>query len=667
MKIATLNFAGQTFRRCYIEDAAEASKVTLKLANSKAKRFGLDIETGKGSSYEPVMRGKRIIGPAPGLCPHLSFIRLIQIYDPTTKIAYVFDVWKMRVKEEFNYRAAGTFHILFKEKKFIAHNGVFELKHLSHNGFHDIHVDCSMLLSILVDRAEHSPFESDEADDRDDEDGEATSFKKKGYGLDAVIGRLFKIRIAKHEQTSDWNREKLSKSQINYAALDALLTYKVGVRMMKKVAKYKMEKAYEVLRDMQHVVADMELRGLAIDWKAHRKLMREWKDKHEHFAHRCSREFGEVNLRSSKQLNEWVRTNYPEKFWKRYWPLTKTSLERLEENPKAEVAVSFGKDSLKQVIDVLERKFKRPTRALSALLEYKKYDKLLSTYGETLIAIQHPITKRLHSSFIIGETRTGRLSCREPNLQNLPRDKSVRALFTAPANRTLLVADYSQIEMRAEGALSDDVVMQTAFKKDIDLHERIVKVCLGIDCSKITDPEERKMARFGGKAINFGFSFGMGGPKFERYALTQYGVKIPEGGGKRIQQIYQKTYPGYYRYCEEQRRICAKLGYVVTPLGRRRKLEEGEQYTKSVNTPVQGGAAEAIMVALIRLRERLPDNCHIVSTVHDEILIECPKPEPRLKILLEECMTYGFSKVFPNGVTNKLVDAHFGKSWAAAK
>lgn len=651
MKAATLEFNGSSFRRFYMDNLYEMAKCCNFILKSKAERFGLDIETSKKADYKdfvPVKKGNRIIGPAPGLCPLLSHIRLIQIFDPNKQFVYIFDVGKISL-----WRSSGVLRAVLTEKKFIAHNGVFEIKHLTHNGFPNMHVDCSMLLTILVDRAERSPFEPEEENEDEPADGLA-KYKKTGYGLDAVIGRLYDVRVSKYFQTSNWNGE-LSSDQINYAALDAVLTYRVGKDMIKKVLEYKMLKAYKVLRDMQHVVADMELTGVAIDQEQHRLLITQWEKQHEENTKECTKRFKKVNLNSSKQLNIWAKAKYPEAFWRRYWPNTNASTE---EN----TILSFGKDSLKEVIDIIERKFKQKSTGLSSLLRFKVCAKLLSTYGITLAQITHPITGRIHCSFIIGETRTGRLSSREPNLQNLPRDKAVRSLFIAPHNKHLLVADYSQIEIRTAAALSKDPVMTDAFVKGIDLHKYIVKMCFNWKMKDITK-DQRQL----GKAINFGYQFGMGWKKFAKYALTSYGQKITDDQAQHTFHTYHNLYRHYSHWCIKERSICERLGFVRTPLGKIRKLLPEEQYTRSVNTQVQGGAAEVIMLALIYFRQVKPEGCKLISTIHDEIIVECDQQKPDYKELLESCMLKGFKEVFPEAPINGLVEAKFGSNWAECK
>lgn len=660
MKSATLEFQGHKFKRYYITSEADACKATRIITYSNTPRFGLDIETSKKAgweTFEPIKKGRRIIGPCPGLCPLLSDIRLIQIYDPNEKTVYVFDCAKIG---KHYWRGSGMFRIMLTEKKYVAHNGVFEIKHFTHNGFSDMQIDCSMLLDMMVQRAEHSPFEPPEEDDEDEDDFENDGLgklKKIGFGLDACIARLFKIHVGKHFQTSNWNAGDLSTEQINYAALDAVLTYVVGKKQYKKVIDYRMKRSYEVFRDMQHVVADMELKGVLIDREAHKSLIEEWKITHEENTKEIEKRFKKINVRSSKQLNKWAEEKFPKDFIERLWPKTKKG------------AISFGKNSLIEVCDYVERKYKKEPKSLRTLLQYKRVDKLLSTYGETLDKIIHPITGRIHASFIIGETRTGRLSSREPNLQNLPRDEAVRKLFIAPTGKSLLVADYSQIEIRAGAALSKDPVMTNAFVKGIDLHKYILKMCFGWGKKFWAglSEEEAKKQRNMGKAINFGFMYRMWWKKFGKYALTSYGVRVNEGDSKRTFDTFHGTYNKYSNWCEVEYRKCERLGYVRTPLGMMRKLVPEEMYTRAVNTQVQGGAAEVLKLAMIDYRKKKIDRAPLVLNIHDELMCECDRTKHEYQFDLEESMIKGFQEVFPDAPINNLADARFGLNWNEAK
>lgn len=630
MKNYKFEFNGKPYVSRYVTTSSDTIKALAKFKENPRKLYGLDIETGKKSVFKSHEKA--------GLCPHLSFIRLIQVYDGAS--IYVFDL--SRIKRDGDEGVRALRHFLSKEK-FVAHNAIFEIKHFLNLGI-EIDCICSMILGQFYETAMHSPFEPKT------DKGEKTFFAGKGFGLAPLVQRHFGVVISKQQQISNWAKPKLSKEQICYAALDAILTYDLAKHLYPKVKELKMLKAYKLYKDMQYVIAEMELNGMAVDLKEHDRLIKDWEKAVRDSEKRAKKYYGEVNLRSSKQMNEWLVKRYEKKpAVLKSWPKTKTG------------SYSFNKNDLFDYT-------KDP--AIKVLLEYKKYATLLSTFGKSLQEKINPKTGRLHCSFSLGHTRTGRLSSRDPNLQNMPaREGSFRHIFVAPKGMVLVVADFSQIEIRVAGEISSDPVIRRAYKEGIDLHKSIVAVLENKPLSKVTK-EERQL----GKAINFGLQFGMGAAKLAFYARSSYGVKMSEAQAETAWAAYHSKYSVYSKWCTKQRRKCEELGWVRTPMGKVRKLEPTEVYTKAVNTPIQGGAAEVSFYALCELRKALkkedPDRkIKILNTVHDEILLECDELYGEFAArLLQHAMRYGMLKVFPKatGLQN-LAESAVGVNWAEAK
>lgn len=622
----TFDFADTHYKALYLTDRKEIDVALKRLYSSKAAVIGLDLETGKELTH-----------PQAGLDPHMSYIRLAQLYDGET--VYVVD-WQAA---DMQPNASLYFTKILLERQLIAHYAIFEIKHLIYHVCEPKNVHCSKLMADFVYHAEHSPFEPD-----DDEDNPKP---KRGLGLGALAEKYFGIKIPKQYQKSDWNKEELSKEQIIYAALDAVLTYKLGKLLLPQMKKHKLIKCYLLYKDMQHVIADMELAGMVIDKKEHNRLIAEWTKKRDHHREECRKYFGSVNLRSPKQLHMWVQRFYSDR------------PDLLRRWPKSEKTGNYSFNKIK-LADL------EPLDPVKEILAYKKYATLLSTFGESLQQKISPATNRLHCNFTLGETRTGRLSSRNPNLQNMPaRDDSFRHIFIAPPGHSLVVADFSQVEVRVAGELSNDPVIRRAFEQGVDLHKAIVAAVSGKAIEDITK-EERQL----GKALNFGLQFGMGPTKLAKYARNSYGVELSESQAQHAWEVYHQTYRRYSSWCEQQRRRCEKQGTVVTPSGRRRKLAETEVYTKAVNTPVQGGAAEVSFAALIELRKTLRSDVStffqvkIINQIHDEIIVECPDSlVQKVKAILEKSMERGMRAVFPKATLNGLVEANSGKDWAEAK
>jgi len=626
MKVFNAKFHDVKFKTCYITDEKEASIICKKLLDNPQSLYGLDIETFKNENY---LEHKKA-----GLCPHMSGIRLLQIYDGVENV-YVFDLYSVPLS---------SISSVLQSKRFVAHNAIFEIKHLTHAGYSDLNVGCSMLMDILVYNAEHSPFEPE---DTEDEEVDVPKGKRSYHSLRAVVKRYYDIWISKDQQVSDWNKKVLTNDQLQYAGLDAVLTYNLSQVLSKKIVAYKMEKAYKLLKDMQHVVAEMELTGFPVDWEAHKALMTRWEVELKKADEKCKPFFGITNLNSSKQMGEWALKN-----------LTQTQLDAWPKTEKG--ALTFTRTKIFE--------FKK-IPAIEALLEYKKYAKLISTYGISLAEQKHPVTGRLHSSFFIGQTRTGRMSSRDPNLQNMPKDTkdigwSIRSIFKTGENRQLVVADLAQIEIKIGAYLSKDSVMNRAFEKGIDLHKYIVHVLSGKAYDKVDSQE-----RFLGKAINFGLMFGMGGKKLKDYAAMSYDVHLTEQQAWDAYNAYHDTYKGYSSWCDRQREMCKKLGFARTPMGKMRRLLDDENYTKAVNTPVQGGAAEVIMLAMIKLKDLIkPYPIKIVSVVHDEIILETfTELVPEAKKALEYSMQWGLTQLFPDAHLHGIAECGSADNWKGAK
>ena len=621
MRQLSLKFQSELIDCYYIIDTIEAARQLERLVNSPKKFWGIDLETAKGKLY--------LTHPMAGLDPRMSEIRLLQLYDGE-KI-YVFDLFKCRSKEFDRH-----INEFLRVKKLVAHYAVFELKMLMHHFCEPKDIHCSMLLGNFVYHAEHSPFEPSADSDED------APKNVRSMSLAAQTEKYFGVRIPKTYQLSNWNAEELSNEQLIYAGLDAVLTYRLGKILVKKVNDYKVDKAYTLYKNLMPVLAEMEMAGMKIDKKAHSELIKEWTKQKAEFEKEARVHFGSVNLRSSAQLHKWVQRTYAKQpDILRKWPKTEKG------------NYSFNKGKLVDFEHLEE---------IKSLLAFKKYATLLSTFGESLLQKISPATSRVHCSFTLGETRTGRLSSRAPNLQNMPaRDGSFRHVFVAGRGCSLVVADFSQIEVRVAGELSRDPVIRKAFQEGIDLHKLIVSKVRGIPFSEVTKEDRQKV----GKGINFGLQFGMGPAKLAIYA------GIPMELAVRGHKIYHQTYSVYSRWCNEQRRIAERTGYVRTPMGRMRKLCDTEVFTKAVNTQVQGGAAEVSFLAMQELRrvikkERIPSK--IINVVHDEILNEC-KDEVVKEVaeITEAAMVYGLLQIFPNASTKNLVEAHHAKSWAEAK
>ncbi|MBQ5810005.1 MAG: DNA polymerase I, partial [Clostridia bacterium] len=305
--------------------------------------------------------------------------------------------------------------------------------------------------------------------------------------------------------------------------------------------------------------------------------------------------------------------------------------------------------------------------AVSLLLEYRSLAKLKSTYCDGLTKAASK-SGRIHSTLNQTETRTGRISSAEPNLQNIPvrteEGRIFRKFFKSAEGCTLLDADYSQIELRVLAHMADDKAMIDAFCSGTDIHTVTASQVFGLPESMVT-PILRSRA----KAVNFGIVYGIGA-----FSLSKdIGVSVKEAA--KYIDGYLATYRGVDSYMQSVVEKATADGYVSTIFGRRRMLPElsasngmmrafGERVAR--NMPIQGTAADIIKIAMVRvwerLREELPQ-AHLILQVHDELIVEAPDDcvEAAGRILLEE-MEHAADLKVP-----LVVDMNAGKTWYQAK
>lgn len=234
---------------------------------------------------------------------------------------------------------------------------------------------------------------------------------------------------------------------------------------------------------------------------------------------------------------------------------------------------------------------------------------------------------RLHANFKPYHTVTGRLSCENPNLQQVPRNPFIRGIFGGRPGWKIVDADYSQVEMRLAAHYSQDKTLMRVFHTGGDVHMEMAMAVTGLPQEEVTS-EQRKMA----KAINFGFLYGMGWHKFMSYALENYELRVTEAQAKAARRDYFRTYRSLPEWHERQRKKARKWGYVINAIGRKRHLHDilstnqeirAEAERQSINSPVQSLASDMMLIAMIELDRILPrKEARLISTVHDSILFE---------------------------------------------
>ena len=293
--------------------------------------------------------------------------------------------------------------------------------------------------------------------------------------------------------------------------------------------------------------------------------------------------------------------------------------------------------------------------------------KLKSTYTDSLINIQHPVSKRIHTSYQQAVTSTGRLSSTEPNLQNIPiktaEGRKIREAFIAEKGNVLISADYSQIELRIMAHLSGDKNLTHAFNNNIDVHSATASEIFNISLEEVT-PEHRRSA----KAINFGLIYGM-----SAFGLTRQ-LGIPRHEAQAYLDRYFERYTGVRQYMESTKELAKKNLFVETILGRKlhvaaindsNGLRRQAAERAAINAPLQGSAADIIKKAMIDVDSWIGDGnqkIKMIMQVHDELIFEVKKG------FVDEALE-NITSLMENSVKLNIpliVDANSGANWNEA-
>ena len=396
-----------------------------------------------------------------------------------------------------------------------------------------------------------------------------------------------------------------------FAAEDADIVLRLWQGLKVRMAAEKVVTVYETLeRPMPRVLACMEQRGITIDPNVLAQLSRDFSKTQAALEQDINKIAGtQVNVGSPRQLGDILfgKMGLPggTKTKTGQWSTTARELEELAE---------AGHE--------LPRK----------ILDWRQVSKLRSTYTEALPNYVNPTTKRVHTSYALASTSTGRLSSSEPNLQNIPirteDGRKIRRAFIAAPGMKLVSADYSQIELRLLAEVADVPALRKAFQDKIDIHAMTASEMFGVPVKDMA-PDVRRRA----KAINFGIIYG----------ISAFGLAVQLGIDKNEAGAYIRKYferfPGIRDYMEESKEYCRKNGYVLTLFGRKCHYPDIKNSNASIrafneraaiNARLQGSAADIIRRAMIRIEPELEKaglKAKMLLQVHDELIFEVPQSE----------------------------------------
>lgn len=469
---------------------------------------------------------------------------------------------------------------------------------------------------------------------------------KQRHGLDPLSLEFFsKVKtpitdlIGKGKNEITMAEVPLEKAAA-YCCEDVDYTFRLKQLFEKEIEQKHLQKLYdEIELPLLPVLLDMEERGIFLDSSQMAAMHDDLEKKLADLSQTIFDFAGEVfNLNSPRQLGEVL-------------------FDRMGIRPAKKTATGYSTSA-----DILEA-LQDTHPIIRLILDYRSLEKLRSTYVDTLPLQINPKTKRIHCTFNQSGTATGRLSCQDPNLQNIPvrteEGRKIRSAFIPELEGwSYLAGDYSQIELRLLAHLSDDPTLIKAFQEGEDIHSYTASLVFGVPLAEVNS----KM-RHAAKAVNFGILYGQ-----QSFGLSkELGISIEEA--KTFINTYFDRYKKVGDYLESCKESARRLGYSTTLCGRKRPIPEMDNKNSfirqaaerlAVNTPLQGTAADLIKMAMIQIDKQLTNfQGYMILQVHDELIFELPDAEiatltPLVKKTMENVMQLKIPLV---------VDISIGKNW----
>ena len=453
------------------------------------------------------------------------------------------------------------------------------------------------------------------------------------------------------------NQINFSEVDINiakdYAAEDADITFRLYKKFKSKLREENLVNIYEIFeKPLIKILAKMEIYGIKINSKFLSILSKKFNNKIkllEKEIFQISKK--EFNIGSTKQLGEIM---YKE-----------LKIANLKKTKKGSYATSAA---------VLEDLAFKGNEFPKLVLEWRQISKLKNTYSDALPEFINPKTKRVHTSFLLAATTTGRLASSDPNLQNIPiksnDGKEIRKSFIAEKDNVLISADYNQIEMRILADLADVKQLKKAFKNNDDIHSLTASQIFNVDLKKVNTEMRRKA-----KAINFGIIYGI-----SQYGLAKQ-IMVSNSEAEEFLNSYFLKFPEIKDYMQRTIKFCRKSGYVNNIFGRRTHITaindknyniRNFQERAAINAPIQGSASELMRLSMIRLQDKLEDmtykNIKMLLQIHDELVFEVKKSDlnKAIKLIKNEMNSVKESE-FHNFSIPLTIDIKTGENWGDLK
>ena len=435
----------------------------------------------------------------------------------------------------------------------------------------------------------------------------------------------------------------------NYAAEDADVTFRLYKIFIKNLKSEKLVNIYEIFeKPLIKILANMEINGIKVDSNFLKTLSKKFEIKIKNLEKEIFKiSKKEFNIGSTKQLGEIMYNDL--------------KIANTKKTKKGSFATSA------QVLEDLSFKGHKFPKLV---LDWRQVTKLKNTYSDSLQEHINKKSKRVHTSFLLAATSTGRLASSDPNLQNIPiksdDGKNIRKSFISDENSLLISADYNQIEMRILADLADVKELKKAFKNNEDIHSLTASQVFNVKVKDVSSDMRRKA-----KAINFGIIYGI-----SQYGLAkQIGVSNIEA--EEFLNSYFIKFPEIKNYMEQTIKFCRRSGFVNNIFGRRTHITgindknfnvRNFQERAAINAPIQGSASEIMRLAMIRINNKFETiknlNCKILLQIHDELIFEVKKNEV---LKYEELIKKEMSSVKDSDLHTFsipiLIDINHGNNW----
>ena len=478
---------------------------------------------------------------------------------------------------------------------------------------------------------------------------------KNRHNMDTLSEIHLGHKTIKFKDLVGTGKKQLNFSEVNvseakdYAAEDADITFRLYKIFLKSLKAEKLLNIYELFeKPLIKILAEMEIKGIKLDKSSLNKLSSKFSTKIEKLEKSIFKISKKTfNIGSTKQLGEIMYNDL--------------KIAALKKTKKGSFATSAS---------VLEDLAFKGYEFPKLILEWRQISKLKNTYSDALPEHINQNTKRVHTSFLLAATTTGRLASSDPNLQNIPiksdDGKDIRKAFVSEKNNKLISADYNQVEMRILADLADVKQLKKAFLNNEDIHTLTASQVFGKEINKI-DSETRRKA----KAINFGIIYGI-----SQYGLAKQ-INVSNNEAEEFLNSYFKKFPEIKDYMKTTVNFCRKSGYVSNIFGRKTHLTgindknfnvRNFQERAAINAPIQGSASEIMRLAMIRINKEISNNKNnslkMLLQIHDELIFEESSKETKksTKLIKDLMLSVKDSELHSFSIP-LLVDVNIGENW----